>query len=104
LVTTGANGSDHNWDGIGDNPYDLSDETGIAFGVDNFPIMSPVEFSGGYADLPSWAFEKLVALNLIEEPTADSDALPAVIGAAVFAASATAICAGLVVYFKKHRR
>ena len=97
------NGSDRNWDGIGDTPYELSDE-GFAFGVDNYPLMSPVELSDGYGDLPLWAYEKLVALNLIEEPTQETTSEPfPTVPIAASAALAVAVGAGLVVYFKKRK-
>jgi parallel beta-helix repeat protein len=115
------NGSDRNWDGIGDTPYNLSAtyskfeiEQGcmqyidieIAFGVDNYPLMSPLELSGGYDDLPLWAIEKLVSLNLLPETeeNTDSVSLSTVMVAAVSAALAIAITAGLIVYFKKRKR
>jgi parallel beta-helix repeat protein len=107
------NGSDLNMDGIGDTPYNLrsemltgsfsfiSKEADVAFGVDNFPLMSPVEPSTGYDELPLWAYEKLASLNLLEESTTQSNTLQAV--AAVSAASAVIVIACLVVYFKKRK-
>jgi parallel beta-helix repeat protein len=90
------NGSDWNWDGKGDAPFVIDTNN-----QDNFPLMSPVEISSGSADLPLWAYEKLVSLNLLQETTTQSDALPTITVAAVSAALAIAITAGLIVYFKK---
>ena len=110
------NGSDWNWDGVGDTLYNLrseiltgsfsfiSEEADVAFGVDNFPLMSPVALSGAFDDLPLWAIEKLASMGLLEDSATQSDMLPAVMIAAVSAASAGIIAVGLLVYFKKRKR
>jgi parallel beta-helix repeat protein len=107
------NGSDLNLDGVGDTPYNLrsemltgsfsfiSKEADVVFGVDNFPLMSPVEISSGYDDLPLWAVEKLVSLGLIEDSAVQSDVLPVAAIAAVSTVSAVIVLAGLIVYFRK---
>jgi parallel beta-helix repeat protein len=106
-------GSDRNGDGLGDTPYSFypvsARRVTVYCGQDNHPLMSPAEASGGYDALPVWAREKLVSLSLIEEASAkpQQDTLPAsnvAAIAAVSAASAIAVCAGLVVYFKKRKR
>jgi parallel beta-helix repeat protein len=111
------NGSDRNFDGIGDTPYrpsavylefvryNQTNEIAIAFGQDNYPLMSPVEFSGGFDDLPLWAYEKLRSLNLLEDPTQETTSEPfPTVPIAASAALAVAVGAGLVVYFKKRKR
>jgi parallel beta-helix repeat protein len=110
------NGSDWNFDGVGDTPYRLStiylevvahnqtNEIPIDFGHDNYPLMSPLELSGGYNDLPLWAYEKLVSMNLLEESATQSGPSLAVAIAAVSATSAVIVIACLVVYFKKRKR
>jgi parallel beta-helix repeat protein len=108
-------GSDLNLDGVGDTPYNLrsemltgsfsfiSKEADVVFGVDNFPLMSPVEIYGGSVDLPDWAYEKLRSLSIpLPEPT-QTEPFPTALAIAASAASIAIIGIGLLVYFKKRK-
>ena len=112
------NGSDWNFDGVGDTPYRLSaiysevvaynqtNEIPIDFGQDNYPLMSPVKLSGRYDDLPSWAIEKLVALNLLQDPTQETTSVPfpTALVVAASGASIAIIGVGVLFYFRKRKR
>jgi parallel beta-helix repeat protein len=101
------NGSDKNWDGIGDTPYPFypvyEQRVTVYCGQDNYPLMSPVEVSSGIADLPDWAYEKLRSLSIpLPEPT-QPEPFPTALAVGASGASIAIIGVGLLVYFKKRK-
>ncbi|MEM4733672.1 MAG: hypothetical protein QXD70_04000, partial [Candidatus Bathyarchaeia archaeon] len=127
------NGSDLNGDGIGDTPYivetpwiwiEPTTSTSVTYGVhaqDNYPLMVALDISSILIELPEWAPLPSSAPSPSSKPSSPSSTeteiasspeneteqeffpIELLLSAFVAVVVSVVVCAGLLVYFKKHK-
>jgi nitrous oxidase accessory protein len=112
-------GSDSNGDGIGDVPYTVEgykwsyevdgvvvDElVSFAFGTDHYPLMFPINVDYFSVELPELAFDSPDSSPIPSHSSSlqETESFPPVFVAIAIIASAVAVGATLLVYFKKRK-
>lgn len=90
------NGSDWNWDGVGDEPYVIN-----ANNQDHYPLMAMVDIESVPIQLPEWAMNRMPGS---EEPKPQvTEPFPTLLFIIVMIIAIVAMGAGLLFYFKKRK-
>jgi nitrous oxidase accessory protein NosD len=92
------NGTDADGDGIGDTPYVIDDKR-----QDRYPLLAPFDIDSVTIELPEWAFPSPNP-SLGPQASEPSEPFPTTLVAVASGASAVAVGAILLIYFKKRNR